>query len=417
MLRKLIALAVLCVAGMAALPASAQFLNPDTPLCNNAPCFTSGNPGSVSGTFSASLGGFTPSASGARMTPLSVTTSDSSGSLPTGAVAVVSNVGATNPMYCNVNGVAATTSDQLISPNSWFAFTIPATITTLHCIATGGTTTANGVGGAGLPTGAGGGGGGGGSIGNITQWNSVALGSPSAYGTSPGAVNVPGVNAFITNTPAVTQSGTWTVQPGNTANTTPWLASVSQGGNTAKVQAGNSAATTDVALTVADPNALAALTGPSTGLAATTPTTNTYTNGATSSINTDLHGNIGIRPDQLPSVTNPAPMVGPANTTPTDCSGTITAGGTAQAAIAAQTTLHGFTIGNIDSTAGSGEPLWISFTGTAAASTAGSWPLSAPTATTFTGLMTYSTPPGFGTNHALSIIGATTGHKFSCTWW
>ena len=39
---------------------------------------------------------------------------------------------------------------------------------------------------------------------NITEWNSIALGSPSAYGTSPGAVNVIGVNAFITNTPTVT---------------------------------------------------------------------------------------------------------------------------------------------------------------------------------------------------------------------
>ena len=35
-----------------------------------------------------------------------------------------------------------------------------------------------------------------------------------------------------------TQAGTWTVQPGNTANTTPWLFSVSQGGNTAQVTAG-----------------------------------------------------------------------------------------------------------------------------------------------------------------------------------
>jgi hypothetical protein len=33
------------------------------------------------------------------------------------------------------------------------------------------------------------------------------------------------------------QTGTWTVQPGNTANTTPWLASLSQGGNTATVTA------------------------------------------------------------------------------------------------------------------------------------------------------------------------------------
>jgi hypothetical protein len=41
------------------------------------------------------------------------------------------------------------------------------------------------------------------------------------------------------------------------------------------------------------------LTAPSTGLAATTPTTNTYTNGATSAINTDLHGNISINPTQV----------------------------------------------------------------------------------------------------------------------
>jgi len=70
---------------------------------------------------------------------------------------------------------------------------------------------------------------------NLTQVNGSTLGAPSNYGTSPGAVTVPGVNAFITNTPAVTlasttitgtvaatESGTWTVQPGNTANTTAW---------------------------------------------------------------------------------------------------------------------------------------------------------------------------------------------------
>jgi hypothetical protein len=125
-----------------------------------------------------------------------------------------------------------------------------------------------------------------------------------------------------------------------------------------------------------------------------------------------------ISPNQ-PQLTTPLNVqaIQAFNVTPTDCSSTITTGGTAQNAITAQTTLHGFTIGNIDSTAGSGEPLWISFTGTAAASTAGSWPLAAPTATTFAGFTSYSTPPGFGTNHAVSIIGATTGHKFSCTWW
>ncbi len=45
----------------------------------------------------------------------------------------------------------------------------------------------------------GGGGGGGTANNNITQWDSVALGAPSNYGTSPGAVIVPGVNSFVTN--------------------------------------------------------------------------------------------------------------------------------------------------------------------------------------------------------------------------
>lgn len=107
----------------------------------------------------------------------------------------------------------------------------------------------------------------------------------------------------------------------------------------------------------------------------------------------------------------------PINITATACSGTITTGGTAQSAITAQSTLHGFTIANVDASAGSGEPLWISFTTTAAASGTDSWPLAAPTTTSFSGMGSYTTPPGFGLNHAVSVIAATTGHKFSCTWW
>src|SRR6185437_1417070 len=177
-----LAAALLCVctvvhaAPFPTLSESVAVCDPNNPQHCAAPDGSGNVP--ITGTITASLGGFTPSASGARMTPLSVTTADSSGSLPTGAVVVVSNVGTTNPMYCNVNGVAATTSDQLIGANSWFAFTIPATITTLHCIATGGTTTANGVGGAGLPTGAGGGGGGGGSSGAV--FGPTAVGSAAA---------------------------------------------------------------------------------------------------------------------------------------------------------------------------------------------------------------------------------------------
>jgi hypothetical protein len=50
---------------------------------------------------------------------------------------------------------------------------------------------------------------------------------------------------------AVTQSGTWTVQPGNTANTTPWLITIQQGGNVAVVKAASTAVVaTDPALAV-----------------------------------------------------------------------------------------------------------------------------------------------------------------------
>src|ERR1700675_1501720 len=43
---------------------------------------------------------------------------------------------------------------------------------------------------------------------DLASLNGVALGSPSNYGVSPGAVPVQGVNAFITNTPAVTLAST-----------------------------------------------------------------------------------------------------------------------------------------------------------------------------------------------------------------
>lgn len=62
-------------------------------------------------------------------------------------------------------------------------------------------------------------------IDNVSQWAGAALGAPSNYGTSPGAVAVPGVNAYITNTPPVSQSGTWNVRvtgnAGGVFDTTP----------------------------------------------------------------------------------------------------------------------------------------------------------------------------------------------------
>jgi hypothetical protein len=162
------------------------------------PC-NSTTPLAISGSFSATLTGFHPAAFG---TPFTATTSGVTGTLPAGAVVVVSNAGGTNTAYCQL-GASATTSAQPIPPNSWFAYTISGE-TQVTCITSTSTTTINTAGGTGLPTGAGGGGGGGGGSSSITSWGGGTLGAMANYGTSPGAVLVPGVNAFITNSPTVT---------------------------------------------------------------------------------------------------------------------------------------------------------------------------------------------------------------------
>ncbi len=57
-------------------------------------------------------------------------------------------------------------------------------------------------------------------------------------GTLPAFAATPTVNAAQSGGWTVTQSGTWTFQPGNTPNTTPWLFTLEQGGNAALVTAG-----------------------------------------------------------------------------------------------------------------------------------------------------------------------------------
>lgn len=177
------------------------------------------NPLPISGNITASLGGFQPSAAGARGTPLTVTVADSSGNLPAGAAVVaVTNVG-TNPMYCNVNGIAATVADQYISSSGgWFAFTIPAAITTLHCIATGGSTTANTVGGSGLPTGTGGGGGASGGTSNITQVAGTAVNAAvAAAGALPVDTLASGnLYSAITSPVPCKAAATWNASAGLT---------------------------------------------------------------------------------------------------------------------------------------------------------------------------------------------------------
>ena len=50
---------------------------------------------------------------------------------------------------------------------------------------------------------------------DTSSWAGTVLGAPSAYGTSPGAVNVPGVNAFVTGAVGLAQGSTTSGQTGS----------------------------------------------------------------------------------------------------------------------------------------------------------------------------------------------------------
>jgi hypothetical protein len=87
--------------------------------------------------------------------------------------------------------------------------------------------------------------------------------------TTAGALRIDGsgVTQPVSGTVAATQSGTWTVQPGNTANTTPWLATISQGGNAATVTAGNALKVDGSAVTQPVSGTVTANIGTTNGLA------------------------------------------------------------------------------------------------------------------------------------------------------
>jgi hypothetical protein len=148
---------------------------------------TGGVPMPVSGTFSASLGGFAPG--GSYISPLSVTNSSSNAALPTGAEVVVYNVGA-NAVYVKLgtsNAVTATTSDDYISAGGALALTVGSN-TYIAAITAASTSTLNVSGGTGLPTGWGGGGGSGGG-GTVTQGTAASSGPWIFTPWIAGAVN------------------------------------------------------------------------------------------------------------------------------------------------------------------------------------------------------------------------------------
>ena len=65
-------------------------------------------------------------------------------------------------------------------------------------------------------------------------WTAGIIGSLLIGGSLLGQLSQSGGSGSAVS---ATQSGTWTMQPGNTVNTSPWLFSLSQGGNTAQVNA------------------------------------------------------------------------------------------------------------------------------------------------------------------------------------
>lgn len=156
------------------------------------------------------IGGYTSSHLG---TPFSAGVTSVTGTATTsGTYAVAQNVGAVGA-YCVAGAGPATVSSQYVGPSGGqWAWYNSAGITQISCITASSSSTINWTTGDGLPSLAGGGGGGG-AIGNITQWNSVALGSPTAWGSAPSG-NVIGANVnLITGGIAGSAAGT---DPGGT---------------------------------------------------------------------------------------------------------------------------------------------------------------------------------------------------------
>lgn len=92
--------------------------------------------------------------------------------------------------------------------------------------------------------------------------------------------------------------------------------------------------------------------------------------------------------------------------TGSDASTTVTTGGTAQNLFSNATPSNGFAVYNPDPT----EDLWISMSTTASANGTGCIRVAANGGG-------YETPPNMKPFHAISLLGATTGHKFTAVNW
>lgn len=242
----------------------------------------------VTGSLSASFSGYTP---GAYVTPLTVTTAPNTRTaLPAGNTVVVYNVGA-NTAFTTIGNtsVSATTGNDAIFPNCWISYAVGGAVD-IAAITSSGTTTLNLSGGAGLPTGG---------------CSNVVTGTVTANQGTGGA------SAWLVNgnggTFPSTQSGTWTVQPGNTANTTAWL--VTGTGGTFPATESGTWNITNISGTISLPTgaataanqATAATIGSATSgetghlaMGAVTTAAPTYTNAQSNVLSLDTAGNLRV---------------------------------------------------------------------------------------------------------------------------
>jgi hypothetical protein len=169
-------------------------------------CGTATTPLVTSGGGTFSVAGFTPSGNYATLT---ATNSSASVALPNGGTVQFANTG-TTAVSCTLGiGSATATASELVIQAGSNKSIVVGSNTFGACIDQTGSASNVVVlaGGSGLGNDSGSGGsvtqGTSPWVDNVTQWASQALGAMANYGTSPGAVLVPGVNAFVTNAVAL----------------------------------------------------------------------------------------------------------------------------------------------------------------------------------------------------------------------
>jgi hypothetical protein len=179
-------------------------------------CSATGNClGPVSAANPMPVSGFTGFQPTPAYTSLSVSTTSSTVALPLGTVAVVYNTGF-NTAFATLgnSSAAATTSNDVIPPNSWMAFAVGPN-TFLAAIVASGTTTLTLSGGSGLPTG------GANSGGSLVQASSSTVINTSSATTTQLVAGVSGQKIYVTAWDVMAGgSGTITLEYG-TQTTSP----------------------------------------------------------------------------------------------------------------------------------------------------------------------------------------------------